>query len=357
MPDIRLADIRKSFANGAVGLHSTSLHISGGSYFVLCGPSGSGKTTLLRLIAGLETPGGGTIHFGDRRIDQLPPHERHLAYVSQRTALYPDRDVRGNIAAGLEFEQKRLPRSQRLSSNEIEKRVREAAERLSIAKLLANRPHELSGGEQRRVMLARAMVRRAQIWLLDEPLSHLDAPLAEKLSQDLHLLQRQSGHTIIHVTHDPIEAMALADRVGLLGGGRILQTGQPGEVYAQPGSRTVAFHFGRPSINLIDGRSDGTAFSARGWLRVACAHSGDVTLGVRPEDVSLYSANEFVAVGEGDVTESRQVDSRMLVTVRGPEGIEIRGIANELPNGRVTVFLRSKQLHWFDTQTGERINT
>src|SRR5262245_26402377 len=113
MSDIRLTDIRRTFPNGAVGLHSTSLNIPGGSYFILCGPSGSGKTTLLRLIAGLETPDGGTIEFGDLRVDQVLPHERHIAYLPQRTALYPDRDVRGNIAAGLEFEQKRLPRAAR----------------------------------------------------------------------------------------------------------------------------------------------------------------------------------------------------------------------------------------------------
>src|SRR5205085_10352849 len=137
-----------------------------------------------------------------------------------RSALYPDRDVRGNIRAGLEFEQRRLRRGERLGNGQIDTRVQEAAELLRISALLNNRPHELSGGEQRRVMLARALVRRAEIWLLDEPLSQLDSPLAEKLSQDLLLLQRQFGHTIIQVTHDPIEAMALADRLGMLVGGR-----------------------------------------------------------------------------------------------------------------------------------------
>jgi ABC-type sugar transport system ATPase subunit len=347
MSDIRLADLRKTFPNGSVGLHPTSLHIPAGSYFVLLGPSGSGKTTLLRLIAGLERRDSGTIHFGEQAVQALPPHERGVAYVPQRSALYPDRDVYGNIAAGVEFARSRERREP------IESRVRQAAELLRIPHLLKNRPHELSSGEQRRVMLARALVRRAEVWLLDEPLSQLDSPLAEKLSQDLHLLQRQFGHTIIQVTHDPIEAMALADRVGLLGEGRILQTGSPDEVYVRPGSRTVAFHFGRPSVNLIEGQADGTTF-AGGWLRVPCPHRGPVTLGVRPEDVAFCGEPGFVPVGEAEAVASRRIDARLLVTVR--EGTtELRGISPSPVAGRVGVYTRVNRLHWFDHQTGERI--
>jgi ABC-type sugar transport system ATPase subunit len=204
-------------------------------------------------------------------------------------------------------------------------------------------------------MLARALVRQAPIWLLDEPLSQLDAPLAEKLMRDLHLIQRQFGYTIFHVTHDPIEAMALADRVGLLGGGRILQTGYPAEVYARPGSRTVAFHFGRPSMNLIDGRSDGTAFTAGGWLRVPCPHRGEATLGARPEDVAFSPTDEFVCVGEGDVVDSRQVDARLLATIRGPDQNEVRGFATQILTGRSAVYVRLCNLHWFNAVSGERI--
>lgn len=356
MPDLRLTDLAKTFPNGAVGLHPTTLHVPAGSHFVLLGPSGSGKTTLLRLVAGLEVPDGGTIHFGDRPVHGLPPHGRGVAFVPQRAALYPDRDVRANIRAGLEFEQRRRPRGQRLSHAETDGRVRQAAERLGIGELLANRPHELSGGEQRRVVLARALVRGADVWLLDEPLAQLDSPRAEKLSRDLHLLQRQFPLTILHVTHDPNEAMALADRVGLLGGGRLLQAGKPDEVYARPGSRTVGLHFGRPPINVLDGASDGTMFaSPDGWLRVPCPHRGALTLGVRPADVRFGPADGFVRAGTGMTGEARRVDDRYLVPVRGP-ATEWHGLVDgPPPTGRLDVWVRMDRLHWFDQATGLRV--
>jgi len=356
VPDIRLTELGKTFPNGTVGIHPTTLHVPDRSHFVLLGPSGSGKTTLLRLIAGLESLDSGTIHFGDRAVQSLPPHERRIAFVTQRAALYPDRDVRGNIAAGLQFEQTRLPRAQRLSVAESERRVTEAAKLLGIGKLLSRRPHEISGGEARRVVLARALVRKADVYLLDEPLGHLDSPLAQKLSEDLHLLQRRLGLTIVHVTHDPNEAMALADRVGLLGGGRVLQTGQPGEVYARPGSRAVGLHFGRPPINLVDGTGDGSTFvSADGWLRVPCPHKGSLTLGIRPADVGFAPASGFALVGSGDAGDPRRVDDRYLVPVRGAT-TEVRGLTDRPPaTGRLDVWVRMDRLHWFDLATGDRV--
>jgi ABC-type sugar transport system ATPase subunit len=350
MPDIRLTDLRRTFPNGAVGIHPTTFHIPDGSHFVLLGPSGSGKTTLLRLIAGLEAPDGGTIHIGDRAVHTLRPHERRVALVAQRVALYPDRDVRGNIAFGLEHGSERPPRA------DIDRRLHETAEWLGIGGLLGRRSHELSGGEQRRVVLARALVRRADVYLLDEPLGQLDSALAAKLSEDLHLLQTRLRLTILHVTHDPIEAMALADRVGLLGEGRVLQTGTPGEVYDRPGSRTVGLLFGRPPINLIDGVGDGTTFaSADGWLRVPCPVRGVVTLGARPADVGFGPGDGFVLVGTGTVGEPRRVHDRFVVPVRGP-ATEVRGLTDQPSTaGRLDVWLRMDRLHWFDPASGDRV--
>jgi ABC-type sugar transport system ATPase subunit len=170
------------------------------------------------------------------------------------------------------------------------------------------------------------------------------------------LLQRQFRLTILHVTHDPIEAMALADRVGLLGGGRILQTGHPDEVYARPGSRTVGLHFGRPPINLIDGTGDGAAFvSADGWVRVVCPLHGPLTLGVRPADVGFGPRDGFAAVANGVPGDCQRVDDRFLVTVRGPATV-IRGLTHERPTGGpLDVWVRVDGLHWFDHATGNRI--
>jgi ABC-type sugar transport system ATPase subunit len=350
VPDIHLTDLRKTFPSGTIGLQPTTLHIPDGSHFVLLGPSGSGKTTLLRLLAGLEKPDAGTIHFGDRTVQALPPHERRVALVAQRSALYPDRDVRGNIASGLEYGRDPVSRS------EMERRIHEMAEMLSIGSLLARRPHELSGGEQRRVMLARALVRKCDVYLLDEPLGQLDAPLAAKLSHDLHLLQRRLRLTIVHVTHDPNEAMALADRVGLLGDGRLLQTGKPDEVYTHPSSRTVGLHFGRPPINLIDGTGDGNTFvSADGWLRVPFSCSGPLTLGVRPADVRCDGRDGWMLVANGTAGEARRIDDRFLVPVQGPV-TEIRGFADQpLMAERLDVWLKMDRLHWFDGATGQRV--
>jgi ABC-type sugar transport system ATPase subunit len=204
-------------------------------------------------------------------------------------------------------------------------------------------------------MLARALVRRAEVWLLDEPLAQLDSALAAQLSQDLHLLQRSSGHTIIHVTHDPIEAMALADRVGLLGGGRLLQTGTPDEVYARPSSRTVGLHFGRPTMSLIDGVADAGGFrSIDDWVRIACPHQGKLTLGLRPEDVVFWRRDGFVAIGDAEVADRRRVDARTLVTVRGSAS-EVCGFADVAASGRVTIWVNSSRLHWFDLATGARL--
>ena len=349
MPDILLTEVGKSFPGGVVGLHPTTLHVRSSEHFVLLGPSGSGKTTLLRLIAGLETPDRGTIAFDGRPVHDLAPHRRGVSLVAQGTALYPDRDVRQNIAIGLTFGPRPTP-------IEIESRVREAAELLRIDRYLAARPHELSGGEQRRVVLARAVVRRAPVWLLDEPLSHLDSALAAKLIQDLHLLRGRFGLTIVHVTHDPNDALATADRVGMLGGGRIIQSGTPDELYTRPGSRTVGLHFGRPPITLTDGRGDGKTFiSASGRLRVTCPHPGPVTLGVRPEDVGFGRRDGFLSIGSGPVLEARRYDGRFLIAVGDADEL-VRGLSDERPAETTTdLWVRADRLHWFDPNTGDRL--
>lgn len=350
MHDIVLDQLTKQYGAAGFTLAVPTLRIAGGEYFVLCGPSGSGKSTLLRLIAGLETPTQGTITRGTTVLNAVPPHQRGIAYVPQRAALYPHRDVAGNIAIALELEQGH-------SRAHIAERVRQAAEQVGIPHLLKQRPDGLSGGEAKRVMLARALVRRASVWLLDEPLGQLDSALGEKLSQDLHLLQRLLHLTIIHVTHDPNEALALADRVGLLGGGRLLQTGKPLEVYAQPSSRTVGLHFGRPPMQFFEGQATADRFATMNLNVAQPPASGPWTLGLRVEDVGWADQPGWQAVGTATIHHVQRHGPGWLAsldathTLRGWCGLEPPPVGTT-----VTVFFRTEGLHWFDP-TGLRSNT
>ncbi len=243
MPSVELKGLSKIYPNGSVGLHKCDLKIEAGECFVLTGPSGAGKSTLLRMIAGLEVPSDGQIFVAGQPILQLPPHTRQLAYLSQKPALFPHLNVRQNMALGREFEERRKPNSERLSSTQIGEIVEEKAKVLQISELLNRRVHELSGGEQQRVALGRALVRGVKLWLLDEPLSQLDFPLRCKLCDDIHLLNRTEAITIVYVTHDPYEAKALADRLGVLEAGILGKVAFPDEVLISSGQPTVFFRF------------------------------------------------------------------------------------------------------------------
>ncbi|WP_020470161.1 ABC transporter ATP-binding protein [Zavarzinella formosa] len=357
---ITLDSLSKTFGRTPV-LEPTTLNIAAGELFVLLGPSGSGKSTLLRLIAGLETPTSGKIFLDGREVTQTPPHERNIALVSQRPALAPALNVGDNLAQGLRFAQSRVSRRERLSEGEIAARVREAAELLELTPLLNRPADDLSGGEQQRVSLGRAMVRRASIWLLDEPFGSLDTLLAEKLSLGLHLLRERLRLTIIFVTHNPNEAMSLADRVGVLGGGRLLQAGFPAETYDRPGHRAVACLFGQPTINFIDGSVDGGIFSTvSGSLRLSAPFpAGNMSLGVRPEDLSLTPGNGRLSLGEFTLKERRRRGSGWLAAVeRGDVSLQV--LSADDPPGvgdPVVVWMAPGKTHWFDGDTGWRRET
>lgn len=342
-------------------LAPTSLTVAAGELFVLLGQSGSGKTTLLRLIAGLETPSAGNIFIADRNATHAPPHERNLALVSQKPALAPQLSVAKNLVQGLRFGQSRLPRSARLPESEITSRLNEAAKLMELESLLARRTEDLSGGEQQRVALGRAIMRRAPIWLLDEPFGSLDTLLAEKLSRGLLLLRERLGLTIILVTHNPNEAMSLADRVGVLGGGRLLQTGKPEETYDRPGHRTVAFLFGRPTINLIDGSVDGGIFSnVSGTIRLSAPVSaGRTSLGLRPDDLFFHPKSDRCSLGNFILTERRRRGSGWLSTLRlGDLSLDVVSVDDPPDVGdSVVVWFDPDKAHWFDGDTGRRRNT
>jgi ABC-type sugar transport system ATPase subunit len=243
-----------------------SLDVESGECLVLLGPSGCGKTTLLRLLAGLEPLDSGEIWIGDRRVDQLEPARRDVAMVFQNYALYPHLSVFDNIAFPL--------RTRGVESAEIDRRVREAAARVGLAELLARKPAQLSGGQQQRVALARAIVRNPTVYLMDEPLSNLDAQLRLQTRTELKRLHRELGTTMIYVTHDQSEAMTLGGRIAIMQRGAIVQIGAPLDLYRQPVNAFVGTFLGSPPMNLIEAPGNGAA----------------VTIGVRAEDVVVAAA-------------------------------------------------------------------
>jgi ABC-type sugar transport system ATPase subunit len=249
---------------GTVALDACSLTVDAGELVVVLGPSGSGKSTLLRAIAGLTPLTDGRVQLGDRDITGLPPSQRDVSMVFQGYALFPHLDVAANIGFGL--------RARKTPNDRITDAVTEIAQALGIIDLLHRRPHQLSGGERQRVALARALVREPAIALLDEPLASLDAPLRVSARSQIARLQRSRGTTMLHVTHDQNEAMALGDRVAIMRDGKVVQVGTPTEIYQAPADTFVAGFVGNPAMNLIPGEA---------W------NSGDGVIGVRPEDVII----------------------------------------------------------------------
>jgi multiple sugar transport system ATP-binding protein len=286
MARIELQDVSKRFGNDVVAVDSLTLDVEDGEFLILVGPSGCGKTTALRMTAGLEEVSSGDILIGGRRVTDRPPTERDIAMVFQNYALYPHMTVSDNIAFPL--------RQQRVKRREIETRVREAARLLAIEPLLGRRPRELSGGQRQRVAIGRALVRRPQAFLMDEPLSNLDAKLRVQMRAELLSLHRRLGITTIYVTHDQTEAMTLGDRVVVLDRGVVQQIDTPERLYRRPRNTFVAGFIGSPSMNFVEAALDDGALTV-GGRRIELAPSllteldavrtASVVVGMRPEDV------------------------------------------------------------------------
>jgi multiple sugar transport system ATP-binding protein len=243
MAEIALVGVCKVFENGVRALVDCDLAVAKGEWLVLVGPSGCGKTTTLRLIAGLEEPTAGTIRIGGAIVNQVPPAQRDVAMVFQRPALFPNKDVRGNLGFGLRIRGGFFGRFSRTRQAWEEQAIQEVACCLRIHHLLDRVPAELSGGEQQRVALGRALVRPSAVGLLDEPLGHLDAPLRLKLRRELPLLRSRFPATMVIVTHDPAEALAFGDRVAVLQEGRVLQVDSPEKIRREPSNAFVAEFF------------------------------------------------------------------------------------------------------------------
>ncbi len=299
MASVTVSDLSKQFGETRV-LKGVSLKVPEGSFAVLVGPSGCGKSTLLRVLAGLERADAGTLRFGDRDVTRLEPRDRDIAMVFQSYALYPHLSVRENLAFGLKL--------RKADPAEIRRRVDEAAAMLGLGPLLDRLPRMLSGGQRQRVAMGRAIVRRPQLFLFDEPLSNLDAALRAQVRVDIRKLHDRLGATSIYVTHDQVEAMTLADVIFVLNKGVVEQAGAPLEIYARPATRFVAGFMGMPAMNFFDGARSPSRAGGR-WVgasarepsnvRVDAARFAgalepgrEITVGVRPHDVRLASEGE-----------------------------------------------------------------
>ncbi len=277
---VKLEHVTKRFSEDAVALNDLSLDVQDGEFLILVGPSGCGKTTALRIVAGLEKPTSGRITIGDRVVNDVSPRDRDIAMVFQNYALYPHMTVYKNLAFGLK--ERRTPKP------EIERRVQEVSSILGLDELLKRRPAQLSGGQRQRVAMGRALVREPKAFLLDEPLSNLDAKLRVQMRAELKRIHHRLGITTIYVTHDQVEAMTLGDRIVVMSAGEVQQIGRPQEVYRHPANIFVAGFIGSPPMNLLRGSvregrvQAGDLEFARGGVP-----DGDVVVGVRPEALSV----------------------------------------------------------------------
>lgn len=385
MSEVMLENVGKIYPNGVPAVRDLNLTVAAGEMITLIGPSGCGKTTTLRLIAGLEEPTEGVLRLNGQIANGLPPRARDVALVFQKHNLYPHLTVRRNLSFGLRLRhpEGRLGRwtvgwlrpgrraEMRQWDGVIAERVAEAARVLELEDVLERRPRQLSGGQQQRVALGRALVRRPAIWLLDEPLSHLDAPLRAELRRQLHLLHRRLGATMIYVTHDQLEAMTLGQRLVVMNHGEVQQVGPPEEVYWRPRNRFVAGFVGWPPMNFVDGRlvtEEGRLWFGAGDVKVPVAggdlaggrlpEKGFVTLGIRPEQAALASGNQATATVTMEVALVEPLGSASLVTCqRGDWRLTaLDGRMAPAVGRMVEVRLDMSKAFYFDTITGLTLN-
>jgi ABC-type sugar transport system ATPase subunit len=301
MARVSFEQVDKSFSGGVRALAGFTLDVADGELLVLVGPSGCGKSTVLRLLAGLEEPSAGVLRIGERVVNDLSPRERNVAMVFQDYALYPHMSVRENLAFPL--------RMRKLDAAARDERVARTAELLDMTALLDRLPRQLSGGQRQRVAMGRALVRDPAVFLLDEPLSNLDAKLRVAVRAEIEALQRKTGTTMLYVTHDQVEAMTLGDRIAVLQGGRLQQVGTPAEIYARPANSFVAGFVGSPPMNLFETllvEEAGTLAIELGATRIplppaltsaARAHASTrITAGLRPEALAIADAADADAV-------------------------------------------------------------
>ncbi len=377
MPWVVIDKVSKSFPDHGrevPALDGVELAVAERELLVLVGPSGSGKTTLLRLIAGLDQPSRGTISIGGVDVTQVPPQDRGVAMIFQEHSLYPHMTVRANLAFGLEL--RKVPKA------EIGRRVSEAASFLGLEPLLDRRPDALSGGERQRTALGRSLVLRPRVFLLDEPLSQLDAPLRAQMRREITRVHRELGTTMIYVTHDQAEAMSLGDRIAVIRAGVIEQTGKPLELYRSPNNLFVGSFFGSPPLNLFAGIIESSAgrrtfrWQAEDGRQEAPdalwdlpqavgeteVHRGSVVLGLRPEHLRLLAPGEPNRPGEVvlrsriEAVEPMGWETHVWLRGGGMEfSVRVVGSTPVPQSGAISAALDLSQAFVFDGRSGRRV--
>jgi multiple sugar transport system ATP-binding protein len=378
--EINLDNVSKVFSGGVVAVDNVSLTIGSGEFLVLVGPSGCGKSTLLRMIAGLEHLSDGTISIGERNVTDLPPRSRDVAMVFQSYALYPHMTVRENLGYGLKV--RKTPKQ------EIRERVDRAADLLGLDKLLDRKPGALSGGQRQRVAMGRAIVREPQAFLMDEPLSNLDAKLRVSMRSQLAALHSRLATTTIYVTHDQIEAMTLGQRVAVMRDGQIQQVDTPQELYSRPANLFVAAFIGSPAMNLVEAEISGGELRFGGYAIPLAEHgtppAGRVIAGIRPEafeDAAFAPASLPQIAVRADVVEELGADTHVIFTVDAPrvDVSEVRAAAGDedadlvavdgsfftarvdpgtaaRPGSSLRLAVDPARFHYFDPETGLRLD-
>ena len=364
MSNLRIKDLTKRYGN-VKALGNFSLEIKSGEFMVLLGPSGCGKTTAIRCIAGLISPSSGQIYIDDELVNNLPPKNRDIAMVFQNYALYPHMSVYDNIAFPLKMRKK--------SRSYTEQKINEVANLLGMMDLLNRKPKELSGGQMQRVALGRALVREPKVFLMDEPLSNLDAKLRMYMRTEIKKLQKKVGITTLYITHDQIEAMSMADKVAVMNGGLLQQVGKPQEVYNQPANTFVAGFIGNPSMNFLECdlvkdittvhfESNSISFTLPnpGIRSTSKSLPKRITIGMRPKEICILEDENLSDIKmKGEITFTEMLGDDSIIEVKTGSSLIRVANANSNPDlsvGRViTLGIPYSKVHFFDTDNGKRI--
>ncbi len=354
MAKLELQDLTKAYSRDIVPVKQLNLAVADNEFLTLVGPSGCGKSTILRLIAGLDQPTEGRVMIGDRDVSALPPGDRNIAMVFQSYALYPHMTVRENVASGLKM--------RKLPAGDIQKRVQEASGVLGLDPLLDRKPAKLSGGQRQRVALARALVRNPDVFLLDEPLSNLDALLREQVRADLKQIFADQKSPVVYVTHDQTEAMTLSTKVAVLNNGYLQQLGHPHDIYKTPANRFVASFIGSPQMNLVplERRGQGVTLGDFAVPLPVGMKAKSVILGIRPEHLRLPREGDAHTVsGNVFLVENLGMSDLVSLRVQGDPNLVLRALMPAdatWSKENLTLALPPETIHWFDGETEQRLS-